>query len=319
MPRVTELRVVRNGIAKTRPEPPDIRKPAWLRVERTTANAYGEMKGRLKAGGLHTVCEEAKCPNIGECWERGTITIMILGGVCTRVCQFCAVDTGNPRGQVDSGEPAHVAAAVHALNLKYVVLTSVDRDDIPDGGAAHFAAVVQAIKTGSESGAARSGIRVEALTPDFQGDRAAIKTVLESGLDIFAHNLETVRRLTPSVRDPRATYQQSLDVLRHARELADQAGLTIKTKSSMMLGLGERDDEIQEAMDDLRTAGVAILTLGQYLRPTRNHLPVECYVTPEQFEAYSKIGIETGFQEVFSGPLVRSSYRAEQVFRRSTD
>jgi lipoic acid synthetase len=319
MPRVTELRVVRNGIARTRPEPPDIRKPAWLRVERTTTHAYGEMKGRLKAGGLHTVCEEAKCPNIGECWERGTITIMILGGVCTRVCQFCAVDTGNPRGQVDNGEPAHVAAAVHALNLKYVVLTSVDRDDIPDGGAAHFAAVVQAIKAGSESGEARSGIRVEALTPDFQGDRAAINTVLKSGLDVFAHNLETVRRLTPSVRDPRATYQQSLDVLRHAREQADQAGLTIKTKSSMMLGLGEGDDEIQKAMNDLRNAGVAILTLGQYLRPTRNHLTVQRYVTPEQFEAYRRIGIETGFQEVFSGPLVRSSYRAEQVFLRSAD
>jgi len=212
MPRVNELRVVRNGIDKVRAEPPDIRKPAWLRVERTTADAYGEIKGRLKTGGLHTVCEEAKCPNIGECWDRGTMTIMILGGVCTRVCQFCSVDTGNPRGQVDDGEPAHVAATVRALNLKYVVLTSVDRDDIPDGGAAHFAAVVQAIQAESEAEGTGSRIRVEALTPDFQGDHAAINTVLQSGLDVFAHNLETVRRLTPAVRDPRATYQQSLDV-----------------------------------------------------------------------------------------------------------
>ena len=152
MPRVKDFRIVRDGIAKTRPEPPDTRKPAWLRVERTPADSYGEMKGLLKAGGLHTICEEAKCPNIGECWERGTMTIMILGGVCTRACKFCSVDTGNPRGQVDAGEPAHVAATVHSLNLKYVVLTSVDRDDIPDGGAAHFAAVVQAIKGGRRSG-----------------------------------------------------------------------------------------------------------------------------------------------------------------------
>jgi len=308
MPRLKEFRIVRNGISKPRPEPPDRGKPAWLRVERTPADAYGEMKGLLRRGGLHTVCEEAKCPNIGECWERGTMTMMILGGVCTRVCRFCSVDTGNPRGAVDPGEPAHVADTVRALNLKYVVLTSVDRDDIPDGGASHFADVIRAVQE------ARPGTRVEALTPDFQGDTEAVDTVLSTGLDVFAHNLETVRRLTPAVRDPRAGYARSLAVLRHARRRSDENGGAIRIKSSLMLGLGERDAEILEAMKDLRTAGVEILTLGQYLRPTRNHLPVDRYVSPGRFDEYRDAGLAAGFQEVFAGPLVRSSYRAEQLF-----
>jgi lipoic acid synthetase len=307
MPGVKSFKIIRDGLARDRPEPPDRRKPSWLRIGLIPAAVSSELKGMLQRTRLHTVCEEAKCPNIGECWDRRTMTIMILGGVCTRVCQFCSVDTGNPKGWLDRDEPANVASAVAELGLRYVVLTSVDRDDIPDGGAAHFGNVVQAIKS------ADPAIRVETLTPDFRGDMAAVDTVLASGPDVFAHNLETVRRLTPSVRDPRATYDQSLAVLRHAA-----AASPALVKSSLMLGLGETDDEIQAAMDDLVAAGATILTLGQYLRPTRRHLPVDRYVTPEQFEAYGKLGFATGFREVFSGPLVRSSYRAEQVFLDSS-
>jgi len=201
-----------------------------------------------------------------------------------------------------------VAEAVKRLRLGYVVLTSVDRDDLPDGGAAQFAATIQEIKK------AWPKARVEALTPDFQGDLEAVRKVLDSGLDVYAHNLETVRRLTPSVRDPRATYDQSLEVLRFAREYRDQNGLSYLTKSSLMVGLGETEEELKEAMQDLRDAGVEVLTLGQYLRPTRHHLPVARYATPEDFARYREWGLEMGFLEVFSGPLVRSSYRAEKVF-----
>lgn len=307
MRSLKDFKIVRDGLARDRPEPPDRRKPSWLRIGLTPAAVSSELKGMLQRTRLHTVCEEAKCPNIGECWERRTMTIMILGGVCTRVCQFCSVDTGNPKGWLDRDEPANVAAAVAELGLRYVVLTSVDRDDIPDGGAAHFGEVVRAIKS------ADPAIRVETLTPDFRGDTAAADTVLASGPDVFAHNLETVRRLTPGVRDPRATYDQSLAVLAHAA-----ASSPALVKSSLMLGLGEDDGEIREAMDDLVSAGVTILTLGQYLRPTRRHLPVGRYVTPEQFDAYRDQGFAAGFEEVFSGPLVRSSYRAEQVFNKAS-
>lgn len=300
-----EVRVVPNGVAKDRPEPPDLRKPSWLRVPIAASpvdRGYKKMLGDLR---LHTVCEEAKCPNLGECWERGTMTIMILGGICTRACRFCAVDTGNPRGIVDRDEPDHVARAVGRLGLGYVVLTSVDRDDLSDGGASHFANVVRAVKARSP------GTRVETLTPDFRGNLPAVETTLASGLDVFAHNLETVRRLTPRVRDPRANYDQSLAVLRHAAKHASDGVLT---KSSLMLGLGEADAEIDEALRDLRGAGVDIVTFGQYLRPTRSHLPVERYVTPSEFDRYAVRARDAGFREVFSGPMVRSSYRAEQVF-----
>ncbi len=303
MPGVKDFKIVRDGLSRDRPEPPDRRKPSWLRIGLVPAAVSSELKGMLQRTRLHTVCEEAKCPNIGECWERRTMTIMILGGVCTRVCQFCSVDTGNPRGWLDPEEPDNVAAAVAELGLRYVVLTSVDRDDIEDGGAAHFGEVVQAIKS------ADPAVRVETLTPDFCGDTAAVDTVLASGPDVFAHNLETVRRLTPTVRDPRATYDQSLAVLKHAA-----LSSSVLVKSSLMLGLGENDMELRQAMDDLVAAGVTILTLGQYLRPTRRHLPVDRYVTPQQFDAYRDLGFAAGFREVFSGPLVRSSYRAEQVF-----
>ncbi|MGQ9693046.1 MAG: lipoyl synthase [Thermaceae bacterium] len=301
---IIELKVIKNGLAQTRPEPIDRNKPSWIKAPLPTGPTYHRLKGLVKELGLHTVCQEALCPNIGECWAHGTMTIMILGGICTRACKFCAVDTGNPRGYLDPEEPEKVAQAVAAMGVTYVVLTSVDRDDLPDGGAKHFAATIRAIKRHSPE------VLVEALTPDFQGDLKAVETVLDAGLEVFAHNLETVRRLTPKVRDPRAGYDQSLKVLAHAKQHRPD----ILTKSSLMLGLGETEEEIREAMRDLRAVGVDILTLGQYLRPTPAHLPVERYVTPEEFKKYEEWGYEAGFLEVFSGPLVRSSYRADRVF-----
>ncbi|AEB11444.1 Lipoyl synthase [Marinithermus hydrothermalis DSM 14884] len=309
---IKRIKVVPGGVAQARPEPVDRNKPSWLRATLPTGPAYTDLKEMVQRLRLHTVCQSARCPNIGECWGHGTLTIMILGGVCTRACKFCAVDTGNPQGWVDPKEPEHVAEAIEALNqrygIRYVVLTSVDRDDLPDGGAAHFGAVVRQLKARTPE------VKVETLTPDFQGDRAAVETVIASGVDVFAHNIETVRRLTPRVRDPRATYDQSLAVLEHAKRYASARYPHVLTKSSLMLGLGETDAEIREAMRDLRAVGVDILTLGQYLRPTRHHLPVERYVTPAEFEKYREWGYEEGFLEVFSGPLVRSSYRAEKVF-----
>lgn len=252
------------------------------------------------------------CPNIGECWGAGTATIMLMGSVCTRACRFCAVDTGNPRGWLDPDEPANAARSVELMGLRYVVLTSVDRDDLPDGGAAHYAACVRAIRRLNPATA------VEALTPDFAGNLAAVATVVESGLQVFAHNLETVRRLTPEVRDPRAGYDQSLAVLAEGRRVAEQAaaqagGGRVLVKSSLMLGLGESAAEVATAMDDLRTAGVDLLTLGQYLRPTAGHLPVREFIPPDRFAAWRQSGLEKGFMEVVAGPLVRSSYRAERA------
>ncbi len=306
-----EVPVVEGGVKTERSEPVDRQRPDWLKAPLPTGGTYARLKGLVKELELHTVCQEARCPNVGECWVHGTATIMILGKVCTRACKFCAVSTGNPGGWLDPREPGHVARAVAELDLKYVALTSVDRDDLPDGGAGQFSAVITAIKERSP------GVRVEALTPDFQGDLEAVRTVLESGPDVFAHNLETVRRLTPRARDPRAGYDQSLKVLDYAGRYARERGLELLTKSSLMVGLGESDEEIYQAMDDLRAAGVSILTIGQYLRPTRHHLPVERYVTPAQFEEYRRVGLKKGFVEVFSGPLVRSSYRAELVFKEA--
>jgi lipoic acid synthetase len=257
--------------------------------------------------GLATVCEEAKCPNIGECWSAGTATIMLMGDVCTRACRFCSVNTGNPKGWLDPQEPQNTAEAVQLMGLKYVVLTSVNRDDLPDGGAGHYADVVRATK------ALNPDTAVEALTPDFLGDRSAVETLLDSGIEVFAQNVETVERLTHPVRDPRAGYQQTLDVL--------AAGKTYRpgvvTKTSLMLGLGECDDEIQTCMDDLRQHDIDVLTLGQYLQPTQNHLPVERFVTPDEFDQYREWGLERGFLEVVSGVFVRSSYRAERVLEHN--
>jgi lipoic acid synthetase len=302
--RSIALRVVDNGVATDRPEPVDRNKPAWLRSMIPTGPNYDRLRALTRRLSLYTVCQEAHCPNVGECWAHGTMTIMLLGGVCTRACKFCAVDTGNPQGWIDPEEPRHVAEAIAELGLAYVVLTSVNRDDLPDGGAGHFAQTVREIKRRDRA------VKVEALTPDFQGDLRAVETVLAAGVDVFAHNLETVRRLTPTVRDPRAKYDQSLAVLAHAK--SGRAGAL--TKSSLMLGLGETDKELRAAYADLRDAGVDILTMGQYLRPTRHHLAVVRYVRPAEFDRYAEWAKVGGFREVFAGPMVRSSYRAERVF-----
>ena len=278
-------------------------KPHWLKAPLAAGAGYDAVRQTVREHRLATVCEEAKCPNIGECWNAGTATIMVMGKVCTRACRFCAVDTGNPRGWLDAEEPANVAASVALMQLKYVVLTSVDRDDLDDGGAAHYAACVRAIKMRTPSTA------VEALTPDFQGVLRDVEAVVDSGLDVYAQNIETVRRLTHPVRDPRAGYEQTLAVLLHAKAHRP----TVLTKSSLMLGLGESEAEIAQCMDDLRAAGVDIVTLGQYLRPTIHHLPVERFVPPEEFLRYRQWGLERGFRECVAGPLVRSSYRAEQA------
>ncbi|ORE86124.1 lipoyl synthase [Oceanococcus atlanticus] len=282
-------------------------KPKWLRAQLPSDPRYFDTLKNVKEHKLATVCEESKCPNIGECWSHGTATIMLMGAVCTRACRFCSVDTGNPGGWLDKDEPDNAANSVRLMNLKYIVLTSVDRDDLPDGGAQHYADCIRAIRDMNPDTA------VEALTPDFQGRHECVETVVDSGLQVFAQNLETVRRLTHPVRDPRASYEQTLDVLRHAKQFRPD----VLSKTSLMLGLGERDDEILAALDDMREAGLDIVTFGQYLRPTRNHLPVERYVTPDEFAKYREWGLERGFLEVVSGPLVRSSYRADQVFSKN--
>jgi len=283
------------------------RKPAWLRAPMPAGVRFDAVRETVREHRLATVCEEAKCPNIGECWNAGTATLMLMGEVCTRACRFCAVDTGNPRGWLDAEEPDNAARTVELMRLRYVVLTSVNRDDLPDGGAAHFAACVRAIKARCPDTA------VEALTPDFQGVLADVETVVDSGLEVFAQNVETVRRLTHPVRDPRASYEQTLAVLAHAKRYRP----TVLAKTSLMLGLGETDAEVLETMDDLRAVGVDILTLGQYLRPTVNHLPVQRFVTPDEFESFRAAALGRGFLECVAGPLVRSSYRAEQALARN--
>ena len=278
-------------------------KPGWLRARAAAGERYDFVRRTVREHRLATVCEEARCPNIGECWNAGTATIMLMGAVCTRACRFCAVDTGNPRGWLDADEPQQVADSVALMQLRYVVLTSVNRDDLPDGGAAHYAACIRAI------GRRNPATAVEALTPDFQGVLRDVETVLDSGPQVFAQNIETVRRLTHPVRDARAGYEQTLAVLAHARRHRP----AVLTKSSLMLGIGETEQEISQCMDDLRSNGVDILTLGQYLRPTPNHLAVQRFVTPGQFEQYRAWALARGFRECVSGPLVRSSYRAEQA------
>jgi lipoyl synthase len=285
-------------------EVPDVSgKPDWLRVRVPNGARYQEVMDIVRGHKLHTVCAESKCPNIAECWGRGTATLMLMGSVCTRACKFCSVNTGNPKGWLDPQEPANVAEAVALMDLKYVVLTSVDRDDLPDFGAAHYAACIRAIHERMPDTA------IEALTPDFQGQQDLVAQVLDAGLATYAQNLETVRRLTHPVRDPRAGYERTLQVLKFAKEYAPQ----VVSKTSLMLGLGETDAEIEEAMDDMRAAHVDVVTLGQYMRPTKNHLPVQRFVSPQEFARYRDMALSKGFVEVVSGPLVRSSYRAEQV------
>lgn len=281
-----------------------VRKPEWLRIPLPGGDSHHGLKKDLREKKLYTVCEEAKCPNIGECWSQGTATIMILGEVCTRGCRFCAVTSGNPRGWLDPLEPQKTADTVAAMNLNYVVITCVDRDDLPDGGAEQFARVIEAVNQ------AKPDCFVEVLTSDYSGVQSSIRRVADAGPDVFAHNVETVRRLTPKVRDPRAGYDQSLDVLRYVKELEPRR----ITKSSLMLGLGETRAEIIEAMHDLRAADVDVLTLGQYLQPTRKHLDVVNYLTPEEFDALGEEARALGFLYVASGPLVRSSYKAGEYF-----
>lgn len=297
---------IKDGVKSVETASERLPKPKWLRIVNHTTPAYNQVKQQVVEHKLATVCEEAKCPNIAECWSHGTATIMLMGAVCTRACRFCAVDTGNPHGWLDTNEPANSANTVALMNLDYVVLTSVNRDDLPDGGAKHYADTIRAIKVRCPK------TKIEALTPDFQGVEKDIATLLDSGVDVFAQNVETVERLTHPVRDNRAGYWQTLNVLAYAKQYRPD----VLTKTSLMLGLGETDDEILQTMDDLRRQNVDILTLGQYLQPTKNHLPVVRYVTPEKFLEFREIGLEKGFFEVASGPLVRSSYRADRVFKR---
>ncbi len=279
------------------------KKPDWLRVRAPAGEKYQAVRDIVNSKKLHTVCAESKCPNIAECWGRGTATLMLMGEVCTRACKFCAVSTGNPHGWLDAQEPAHVAEAVKSMGLRYVVLTSVDRDDLPDGGASHYAACIRAIHVANPETA------VEALTPDFGGRLHDVATVIDAGLVTYAQNLETVERLTHVVRDVRAGYRQTLDVLAFAKRHAPQ----VVTKTSLMLGLGETDAEIEQALDDMRASNVDVVTMGQYLRPSINHLPVARYVEPEDFYGYRQLALSKGFIEVVAGALVRSSYRAERV------
>lgn len=285
--------------------PRSARKPEWLRVQLPGGERYARVKETLRGLSLHTVCEEAHCPNVGECWAGGTATVMLLGDVCTRACRFCHVKSSAAPPPPDPAEPRHLADAVRKLGLDYVVVTSVDRDDLADGGAAHFAEAILLLRE-------IPGLLVEVLTPDFRGDAGSVRTIGRAAPHVFGNNLETVRRLTPVVRDARAGYEQTLEVL--ARMHREFPGVV--TKSSLLLGLGESDEELLQTFADLRAAGVEILTLGQYLRPSPRHLPVVEYVPPERFRALQREGERLGFRYVAAGPLVRSSYRAAELFLR---
>ena len=285
--------------------PIDARKPQWLRVGVPGGERYQHVRETLRTLRLHTVCQEAHCPNVAECWGGGTATVMLMGDTCTRGCRFCNVKTAAHPPPLDPDEPRHLADAIRDLHLDYIVVTSVDRDDLPDGGAGHFAEAIVRLK-------GIPGLLVEVLTPDFRGDAEAVRTVGRASPDVFANNVETVRRLTPVVRDQKAGYDQTLAVLeRMKREFP-----AIVTKSSIMVGLGEREEEVDDTMRDLRAVGVDIVTIGQYLRPSAWHLPVVEWITPEGFRAYQAMGEQRGFRYVASGPLVRSSYRAAELFLR---
>ncbi|XP_077427607.1 lipoyl synthase, mitochondrial [Vanacampus margaritifer] len=289
-----------------------LRLPPWLKTEIPIGKNYNRVKNSLRDLNLHTVCEEARCPNIGECWGGGeystaTATIMLMGDTCTRGCRFCSVKTARLPPPLDPEEPYNTAKAIAAWGLDYVVLTSVDRDDIADGGAEHFAKTVSHLKERNPQ------ILVECLTPDFRGDLAAVEKIALSGLDVYAHNVETVRELQRHVRDPRANFDQSLNVLKHAKK----TNPALLTKTSIMLGLGETDQQIHNTLTELREAAVDCLTLGQYMQPTKRHLKVDEYVTPEKFAHWEKVGNDMGFVYTASGPLVRSSYKAGEFFLKN--
>jgi len=289
-------------LAKIDPSLHQEKKPDWIKVRLPSNPVFFSTKALISDLRLHTVCESAQCPNRWECWSGGTATFMIAGDRCTRACGFCAVDTAKPLA-LEEDEPQRVAEAIRRMKLKHVVITAVARDDVKDGGALHFAKTIEAIREMDPT------ITIEILTPDFNGKEVSLQTVVDARPHIFNHNLETVERLTPLVRS-RAKYRLSLDFLKRARELAEVAGWKMSTKSGLMLGLGEKEDEIFQAMDDLREANVTVLTLGQYLRPTPQHLPVIEYITPETFDRYGEVARGKGFAFVASGPLVRSSYHA---------
>tara|TARA_B100000676_G_scaffold280264_1_gene304368 strand:- start:1673 stop:2665 length:993 start_codon:yes stop_codon:yes gene_type:complete len=286
------------------PNQEPLKKPKWFKVKLPSGENFLSLKNKVHELKLSSVCEESKCPNIGECWNHKTATLMVMGSVCTRACKFCSVDTGNPKGWLDSDEPRKTAETIAFMSLDYVVLTSVDRDDLTDGGSSHIAKCVDASKRKSPN------VVIEVLSPDFRGNLDHLDILLESGLDVFSQNIETVERLTYPVRDPRAGYKQTLKMLRHASEKS------FLSKSGMMLGLGEEKDEVIKTMRDLHDCGVKILTIGQYLRPTINHLPVKKYIHPDEFLEYSDIGMEIGIEEVVAGPLIRSSYRADRAFMK---
>ena len=281
-------------------------KPSWIKMRAPAGERYMQIKDLMKSLNLATVCQEAQCPNIGECWGGGTATIMLMGEVCTRGCRFCNVKTGNPKGILDADEPQKVATAIAKMGMDYIVLTSVDRDDLPDEGSAHFAKTVGLLKDLSPD------LLVEVLTPDFKGKREYIAQIVDAGPDVYAHNVETVERLQKRVRDPRADYAQSLGVLQYVKER--EPGCF--TKSSIMLGLGENDGEVLQTLQDLRAVGCDVVTFGQYLQPQARHLPVEEFVTPERFKEWQSTAESMGFLYVASGPLVRSSYRAGEYFMK---
>ncbi|MSQ33388.1 MAG: lipoyl synthase [Dehalococcoidia bacterium] len=293
------------GFVEGRPSP-ERRLPEWFKVRFPGGENYNRLKGLMRQRGLHTICEEAHCPNMGECWEAGTATFLILGDICTRHCAYCAVKSGRPQG-VDQLEPRRLALAVKALGLKYAVITSVDRDDLPDGGAALFAECIRQVR------AEMPDCRVEVLTPDFQGDQAAIDAVIRARPDVFNHNIETVPRLYPRVRF-KAKYQQSLDLVRRVKE-SDTA---IVTKSGLMVGLGETKGELLETMADLVRHGCDILTVGQYLRPSPRHVAVDRFYHPDEFRELKALGEALGFRHVEAGPLVRSSYHAHEQLKVAT-
>lgn len=294
-------------MAENSTKKPTLPKPEWLKVRAPVGENYERIKSMMGGLKLATVCQEARCPNIGECWSGGTATIMIMGDTCTRGCRFCNVKTGNPKGKLDPFEPENVAHSISEMGLEYVVITTVDRDDLPDQGAEHFSRTVRAVKKLSPN------LLVEILAGDFRGDKDLIFQLTDAGPDVYAHNIETVERLSPKVRDPRANYRQSLDVLKSVKERDPSR----YTKSSIMLGLGETDEEVLQSLKDLRAVGCDVVTFGQYLQPTPRHLKVIEYITPEKFQEWKKIAEDLGFLYVASGPLVRSSYRAGEFFMKA--
>ncbi len=280
-----------------------LKKPAWLKIKVPSGEEYKEIFTLLKKYNLSTVCQEAQCPNINECWSRKSATIMILGKICTRACRFCAVETGDPKGLVDPDEPKHVAEVVKRFGLKYLVITSVDRDDLEDFGSSHYASTIKSIRDKSPN------TKVEVLIPDFSGNSEFLKKVIDAHPFVIGHNVETVERLTPRIRDRRSSYEQSIEVLRDIKKLDN----SIYTKSGFMVGFGEKIEEIVQTLKDLKATSIDIVTIGQYLQPTKKHHFVQKYYTPEEFDEFKRIGEDLGIHHVISGPLVRSSYHADEM------